>query len=57
MADAAKAGKTVRTAAEIRRQRLAAELRSNLVKRKQQARGRTAAAESADQNEDEPSGR
>ena len=37
-----------RTQAEIRRARLAAELRSNLQKRKQQARGRVAAAEAVE---------
>ena len=37
-----------RTQAEIRRARLAAELRSNLQKRKQQARGRAAAAEAVE---------
>ena len=37
-----------RTQVEIRRARLAAELRSNLQKRKQQARGRVAAAEAVE---------
>ena len=48
MSNAGKSEPKARTQAEIRRERLAAELRSNLHKRKQQARGRVAAAEAVD---------
>ena len=48
MANGAKSEQKPRSQAEIRRERLAAELRSNLQKRKQQARGRVAAARQVD---------
>jgi hypothetical protein len=48
MPDRAKVQKPVRTEADIRRERLAAELRANLAKRKQQARSRAAAAKDDD---------
>jgi hypothetical protein len=56
MSDATKGAKRARS--EDRQRRLAAELRANLAKRKQQARAR-AAAESAPahQGEDNPGGR
>jgi hypothetical protein len=48
MSNGGKSEPKPRTQAEIRRERLAAELRSNLHKRKQQARGRVAAARQVD---------
>jgi hypothetical protein len=56
MPDGAKTNKTARTQAEMRQERLAAELRANLVKRKQQARSRAAAADRADKEDSGPSG-
>ena len=50
MPHGAKTDKSARTHAQIRRERLAAELRSNLAKRKQQARGRAAEAEPGDKS-------
>ena len=48
MSNGGKSGQKPRSQAEIRRERLAAELRANLQKRKQQARGRVAAARQVD---------
>jgi hypothetical protein len=48
MPDGARTDKTAHTQAERRQERLAAELRANLVKRKQQARGRAAAVKAPD---------
>jgi hypothetical protein len=52
MPNGAKIDKNARTHAQVRRERLAAALRTNLGKRKQQARGRAAAAKA----DDEPGG-
>jgi hypothetical protein len=52
MPDGARTDKIASTEADRRRRRLADELRSNLLKRKQQARGRTTAAKSVDQRGD-----
>jgi len=43
----AEGGKTVKARSELRRGRVAAELRANLLKRKEQARARAAAAQKA----------
>ncbi|HEU4380833.1 MAG TPA: hypothetical protein VFR73_19870 [Hyphomicrobiaceae bacterium] len=48
MSNGEKSEQKPRSQAEIRQERLAAELRSNLQKRKQQARGRVAAARQVD---------
>ena len=48
----AKSKKTPRTQADMRCDRLAAELRANLVKRKQQVRSRAAAAKADDKPND-----
>jgi hypothetical protein len=48
MSNGGKSGPKPRSQAEIRQERLAAELRANLQKRKQQARGRVAAARRVD---------
>ena len=48
MSNGGKSEQKPRSQAEIRRERLATELRSNLQKRKQQARSRAAAAEPMD---------
>lgn len=53
MPDTAKGQAKARTQAEIRKERLAAELRSNLHKRKQQARDRAAAATEPAEKRDE----
>ena len=52
MPNGAKTDKSARTLAQVRQERLAAALRSNLAKRKQQTRGRAAAMKP----EDEPDG-
>jgi hypothetical protein len=48
MSNGEKSDQKPRSQAEIRRERLAVELRSNLQKRKQQARSRVAAARQVD---------
>ena len=48
MSNGGKSEQKPRSQAEIRRERLVAELRANLQKRKQQARGRVAAARQVD---------